>query len=397
MITIAPLLFEAENYLALLDLDRAAELYRRAGELDAESVLPRLGLVRVALALGRRREGLALLDSILQSHPTSVEALTLRGVAAETAGALEEAATFLSRAVAQSHTYGPAAYNLGRVLAQQHRWVEACVHLRRATELMPNQPEVAVLYGTAAFRAGAMREAIDALRRSIETAPYSTGGYLTLADILVEAGELDLADTLLASAAGRFSRQAIFPSKRAAIAMRRGRLDEALVHARKQVALAPNVDEGWLLIAVLEHTTLKLDAAEAAIHQVLRRNPSNWRAHYHLGGIYETMRLRDLATHAYRNAAELAPNEWQPKNNLATLLLEHDELGTTLEARRLLENAVSAAPPGERFMPQFNLALACLKLGERATSEHHAREAVRIAPSSHSVAETAKRFLDNFA
>lgn len=397
MLTIAPLLLEAEMYLAQLDFDRAAALYQKAMELDDESPLPRIGIARIALAMGKRVEGAHMLDSVLQRHPSSVEALTIRGVAAETAGDLAEATSFLERAIEHGPTYGPAFYNLGRILAQQHQWRAACVQLRRASELMPKEPEVAVMYGSAAFRAGNLQESVEVLRRSIEAAPYSVGGYVTLADVLVEAGKLDLADRLLASAQERFSRQAIFPSKRAAIAMRRGLVDQALVHARKQVALAPNIDEGWLLIAVLEHSQLNLEGAEAALHEVLRRSPGNWRAHYHLGGIYESLRLRDLAQHAYRNAAQLAPQEWQPKNNLATLLLEHDDVVATLEARALLEHAMHAAPPTERFMPQFNLALACLKLGERAASERHAREAIRLAPSEHTVTESAKRFLENFA
>lgn len=396
MITIAPLLFEAENYLVQRDLDRAAALYQRASALDPDSALPHVGLARIALALGRHADGLAMLESVLKQHPASVEALTMLGVAAEANGQFESAAVWLKRALSHDSTYGPAAYNLGRILAQQHRWPEACAHLQRASELLPNEPEVAVNYGIAAYRAGSVSDAVAVLRRCIETSPFSVLGYVTLADVLVEMGRLDLADALLKEAEARFSRQAIFPSKRAAVAMRRGDVEGALVHARKQVALAPALDEGWLLIAMLELTSLNVAAAEAAVHEVLRRNPTHWRAHYQLGGIYETLRLLDLAQHAYRNAVALAPNEWQPRNNLATLLLEHEDPASATEARELLEKALQSAPADEQFMTHYNLALACWKLGHRAQSEQHAREAARTAPVTHAVAEDAKRFLKNF-
>lgn len=395
--TIAPLLFEAENYLAQLDLDRAAACYAKASELDVESPLPFIGIARVALASGRKAEGLALLDSVLERHPQSVEALTIRGVAAEANGDMRGARTALERAISVDPAYGLAWYNLGRLFAQSQQWKEACLHLRRATELLPNEPEMALMYATAAFRNGTVSESIRVLQRCIATAPYSIGGYTTLADVLVESGSLDEADAVLASAELRFSRQAIFPSKRAAIAMRRGDVEGALRHARQQVRLAPALDEGWLLISVLEMSRLKLDAAESAIHEVLRRNPKNWRAHYHLGGVYETLKLRDLALHAYRNAVMLAPDEWEPKNNLATLLLELDGPSATREARELLEEAVKAAPMPNRFMPHFNLAIACLKLGDRTTSERHAREALTTVPASHVLAPDAKRFMANFA
>lgn len=397
MIPIAPLLFEAENCLVQLELERAATLYERARELDPDSPLPAIGVARTVLAAGRVADGAALLDAVLLSHPQSVEALTIRGAAAEITGDLLGAASFFERALGYCPTFGPAAFNLGRVLSQQQRWKEAALHLRCATELMPNVPEVAVSYATAAFKTGALSTAVAVLRRCIASAPYFVGGYVTLADVLVEAGKLDLADTLLASAEDRFSRQAVFPSKRAVVAMRRGDVDQALGHARKQIALAPLQDDGWLLVAVLELSKLNVGAAEAAVHEVLRRNPKSWRAHYQLGGIYESLRLVELAQHAYRNATVLAPTEWQPKNNLATLLLETESICATTEARRLLEQATGHAPYHERFMPQLNLAIACYKLGELDSSERHAREALKTAPPSHPVGETAKRFLKNFA
>lgn len=396
-VTIAPLLFEAENYLARLDLERAAACYAKASELDRDSPLPFIGIARVALASGRKEEGLTLLDSVIKRHPRSVEALTIRGVAAEANGDMQGARTTLELAISIDPSYGLASYNLGRLFAQALQWKEACVHLRRATELLPDEPEMAVMYATAAFRNGAVSESIRVLRRCIATAPYSAGACTTLADVLVESGQFDEADAVLASAELRFSRQAIFPSKRAAIAMRRGDVEGAVVHARQQVKLAPGLDEGWLLISVLEMSRLNLDAAESAIHEVLRRNPKNWRAHYQLGGVYETLKLRELALHAYRNAAMLAPDEWEPKNNLATLLLELDGPSAAREARELLEAAVQTAPEPKRFMPHFNLAIACLKLGDRTTSERHAREALDTVPASHALAPDAKRFMANFA
>ncbi len=397
MSSISPLLFEAENALVQLELERAAVIYARAQALDPDSPLPRIGIARIALAAGRFADGAALLDVLLSRTPASVEALTIRGLVAEKMGDAMLATTCFERALQHLPDCGPALFSLGRVLSQQQRWSEAARHLRRATELMPGVPEVSVAYATAAFKLGTLSEAVAVLRCCIKNSPYFVGGYTTLADVLVESGKLELADTLLASAEARFSRQAIFPAKRALIAMRRGDVADALVHARRQAVLTPADDEGWLLIAVLELSTLNVGGAEAAVHEVLRRNPKSWRAHYQLGRLYETLRLIDLAQHAYRNATLLAPAEWQPKNTLATLLLETETVAATNEARALLEQAVACAPHDERFMAQLNLAIACYKLGERAASERHAHEAMKTAPPSHPVGETARRFLNNFA
>jgi Tfp pilus assembly protein PilF len=394
---LAVLLYEAETSLAQLDLERAAGLYQHARALDPDSPLPSIGLARVALATGRAQEGVVLLDAVLARHPESVEALTIRGAVAEHCGALEAAASLYTRAIRIAPANGQVRYKLGLLLAKQGRWLDASAQLRDAVSLLPYVPEVAVSYAMAAFKTGAWGDAVTVLRKSIERSPYSVGGYVALSEILIEAGKLDLADALLSSGESRFTRHALFPSKRAEIALRRGDVATALVHARKQAQLSPDRDEGWLLIAWLELSVRNVGAAEAASHEVLRRDSRNWRAYEQLGRLYATLGVRDLAEHAYRNAVALAPDEWQLKNQLAALLLEADDLGAISEARRLLEQAVEKAPLSERGMPQLNLAIACLTLGERATSERHARNAMRSAPPSHPVSQSAKRFLNNFA
>jgi Flp pilus assembly protein TadD len=140
---------------------------------------------------------------------------------------------------------------------------------------------------------------------------------------------------------------------------------------------------------------MKLDfsSAEGRVLQVLSKNPRYWRAHYQLGMIYEAMRLFGAARVAYRVAISNGPKAWEPRNNLAVLLLE--QKGGEAEAKTLLMEALSLAPREETLEARFNLALACWKLNEKGAAEKAALE-VASSPLELPVVANAKRFLTHF-
>lgn len=397
MSMLAPLLLEAERCLEGEDLDRAAELYRRAHDLDAgRSSLPTVGLARIAILLGRSADAAALLDRVLAEHPPSAEALTLRGVAGEAQGQLDACLATHRRAVALGPDFGPAWFNLGRVEARLHHWREAREALETASRLMPEHLDVQLALGIVTFRAGDLAEALRLLGGCLQRAPGKLDTYLTLAEVLVEAGQLALADDLLENASHRCVDRAEIPSMRAAVAIRQANGHAALSHARRQVELAPEDERAWLLLSALSLARLDVESAEEAVQRALELNPTNWRAHAQLGGIYETLRLRGPAQVAYRTAVALTDREWRPRNNLGTLLLEEGSPAAIREAQALLEQACALASEAERFVPRYNLALACWKLGERAASERHAREAAHLGPAGDPTVAEARRFLGNF-
>jgi Flp pilus assembly protein TadD len=73
-------------------------------------------------------------------------------------------------------------------------------------------------------------------------------------------------------------------------------LDAAYREARRTTTIAPKDEEAWLFEAVVGTMRLDFEGATKALKQVLRLNPTNWRAHYHLGGIADAMRLRKATT-----------------------------------------------------------------------------------------------------
>lgn len=391
MITIAPLLTEAENYLARKDLDRAAELYRRAHELDqGHSPLPVIGLARVALALGKTDKAIELLDAVLARHPSRVEALTFRAVADEVKGDKARALSRLEKAVQVDRTYVPAWTNLGRLLAQDARWSEARSAFHTANELAPGQTDVQVLETVAAFRSGDVNGAGALLTRAVLNDPSHVDAVITLADVLVETKQFELADEVLANAQKRLPKVPVIPARRSALALRRGDVAAATEHVRTQLSLAPEDADAWRFAAMLAVTRKDFDDAERCTQKALALKPNDWRCHHQLGCIYDALRLREPAKVAYRRAIELGGG-WEPANNLGVLLMEGGSKAELLEAKERLAAAVQRFPSATRA--RYNLALVYAKLGDRPASEREAREVVRRGPAEDSCVADAKRLV----
>ncbi|MEW6430525.1 MAG: tetratricopeptide repeat protein [Myxococcota bacterium] len=391
MITIAPLLTEAENYLARKDVDRAAELYRRAHELDqGHSPLPVIGLARIALVLGKTDKAIELLDAVLVRHPQRVEALTFRAVADEVKGAKKEALARLEKAVQIDRSYVPAWTNLGRLLAQDARWSEARTAFHQANQLAPGQTDVQVLETVAAFRSGDVNGAGAMLTRAVLNDPSHVDAVVTLADVLVETKQPGLADEVLANAQERLPDVAVIRARRSALALRRGDVKAATEHVRGQLSLTPGDADAWRFAATLAVMRKDFDDAERCAQKALALKPTDWRCHHQLGCIYDALRLAEPAKVAYRRAIELGGG-WEPANNLGVLLLESGTKADLAEARERLAAAVQRYPGAIRL--RYNLALAWAKSGDRAASEREAREVVKRGPEDDSCVADARRLL----
>lgn len=391
---ILPLLNEAERYLLQRDVDRAAELYVQARAEDRTgSPLPLVGLARCAIALQKWSEAKTVLDAVLSSHPRYADALTYRGVVEEAAGELGEAVAFHSRALAVDPTLATAHVNLGRCFAQLERWPLAAASLRLAIEHGAQGPSVKVQLGTALFRAKQTQDALKVLALTVQAHPKHLDAVLTLADALVETGGLQLAFELLINASARMPDAPLLASRAAAVALRLEDLETARREAWRHTTLAPLDEEAWLFAAVVDTMQLQFDSAERALRAALALNPRQWRAHYHLGGLFDALKQPDAAKRAYRQAIDCEPRAWEPINNLAVILLEEGTPAALKQARLLLELAIALESTGDAVMAHYNLALACYRLGDVPATRRVARALLQLAPAEHPMAIEAKRVL----
>lgn len=390
------LMREAETYLERGDLDRAAEIYRFAPQVDGgESRLPTLGLARVAIALGRLADAALILETLLARYPELAQAHALRGVVAEAHGKLEVALACYRRAVQLEPRDASAQFNLGRVLGQLERFTDAVPPLREAHALEPGQFAIAYALGVVLFRSGDLEGSLLTFSTCLRIDDNNLDGYVTLADVLADSGRVELAAELLASAAERFPASAALCARRASLALRANEIDEAISLTQRQLELTPKDIEAWLGLALLCTIRLDLDGATVCARRALELDPRSAQGWHQLGAVQEAGGDRVLAQKSYSRAVELSPDAWRPRNNLATLLLERPDRVAWKQARALLEEAIALAPQSDRSACHYNLALVLWKQGERSASLAAARAAAQ-GPSAEPAVVDAKRFLGNF-
>lgn len=256
---------------------------------------------------------------------------------------------------------------------------------------------MAVQLGVALFRQGRAGEALRTLATAVHRHPGDLDATLTLADCLVETGRFDLADRLLVEAGTRFPAAGALPSRRAALALRQSDLTLARAEAWRHTRLCPLDEEAWRFAAVLDSMALCFDSAEHALQRALALNPGQWRAHHHLGELYDALRDRQRARASYRRAVQLNPAAWEPLNNLATGLLEEGTPASLLEARALLERSVRLLSREDEVTARYNLVLASWRLGETEAARATARELLARAPLEHPLARETHRLLREVA
>ncbi|UAL28808.1 tetratricopeptide repeat protein [Nocardioides rotundus] len=175
------------------------------------------------------------------------------------------------------------------------------------------------------------------------------------------------------------------------------RLAEADELASRSVALAPESQDGHLVLCDIRLSRELWADADRSARECLRLEPHDWTSHYAMARVllsgprprlreaYDAARTsvglapdqpaahnlvglcldnlgnRDEAERAYRNALAIDPGHTMAQNNLATLQMERGRLG---HGARMLRQAVSQAPQ-EKVLHQ-NLHRILLLLGRRA-------------------------------
>jgi Flp pilus assembly protein TadD len=102
----------------------------------------------------------------------------------------------------------------------------------------------------------------------------------------------------------------------------------------------------------------------------------------------------DLAIADLRKAAQIAPQEWKPKNDLGTMLnaRAQSDRQAAAEAVQVLESA-SALAPAHELAPRYNLALAYWNANRKADARRTVEQLVRTGPAEHPVVEQAREAL----
>jgi Flp pilus assembly protein TadD len=109
--------------------------------------------------------------------------------------------------------------------------------------------------------------------------------------------------------------------------------------------------------------------------EIVRKQPGNALAHYHLGFALGMLGDRLAEVREYRKAEMLGLTSWDLFLNLGLALIDSGDLDAATES---LRRAVVFG--GDHFESHFNLALVDERRGMLADAEHETLEALRLNP-----------------
>ena len=386
---------QAETLLSKGDLNGAAKLFDQT--LDRNPTLPEvyLGLARISIATGQLDAARTHATAATKLAPELGLGWTLLGLAHEASNDLVTAQEHVRKGAQLAPTRYLCQFNYGRVLTAAGKPSEGIGPLKLATNLEPSNPDGFYTLGLAYKLAGQAENAIKAFEKAAALAPKSVDAWATLGDVLFTLKQFKAAREALDKGLANCGDHPALLEKATATAMMLSDTAGAIAYVERELKVVPNHEQAWINLANLRALNKEFDKSEQAAKELLKRNPRNWEAYFHLGNLYELSPATETkAEEAYRKAIELNPDHWKPMANLGALLVEMKNPAKNSEAVPVLEQAQMLAPKGE-YLVQHNLALAYVKLGKRERALELTRKLLREAPADNPIVKEAKKLESN--
>jgi putative PEP-CTERM system TPR-repeat lipoprotein len=395
--------------LLLNDVASAQQREDRMKKLAPHDSVTLLLQARIYLAQKRVDETRTVLEELLSRDPSNEQAKVLAGAADASAGKLEQAAMYLSSALAQAPGDVSARRLLAQVQLQQHLPEEA---LKTASG--PNaaaDPDLLLLAGRASAMTGDLTGATQFLERSEQAAPQEKTRALAVAAAYLSTNrapeavkllqELEVPDAL-ASRREWLLLQALLKSgphadvKAEAIrfVQSRPRDQQAMLVAERGLWLAddaadarglidkaaqldPHSTGPWLALAALEWSQKNASAADAALKHALQLDPHDAGALMDEAQIAYTQGDLKTAIRYLEQARSVAASSLQPRVILARLYLVQ---GQASSAASVLAEARKIAP--DDFDVQLLDGTMTLTQGNAAQAIDDFQKLVARAPRS---------------
>jgi len=293
------------------------------------------------------------------------------------AGKIEEAEVPLRRAVEVLPDNPEVHLNLGIVLQKQGRWAEAAQELEKVVELQPELAEAHFNLGIVYGARGSLDSAIQALQRAIELRSEYAEAFFNLGVVYRRQGNLEAAVDALQTALELEPGAAETYAQLGLTWRRMERWPEAIAAFEESLRLQPDNPRALAGLGGTLASQGDLDAAQVRLLRAVERDPSEPEAFFDLGMVHRRRNQRAEAAAAYRQAIELAPDYSEAHNNLGILLAEEGDLEA---ASREFLGAIESDP--DYAEAYFNLGVLYDGVGRGDDALRAISRAVELAPDT---------------
>ncbi|HXW55892.1 MAG TPA: tetratricopeptide repeat protein [Candidatus Cybelea sp.] len=188
---------------------------------------------------------------------------------------------------------------------------------QRAEQLKDSLAEVHFSLGSIYQATGKTAESIAELRRGLEIAPNTAGGYVRLGDIYLADGQTAEAVASYKKAISINPYNATYHWQLGRAYFSIGQNDKALTEFQRVAELEPDSADAWNNLATIYERMGRYEDSIPAYRKSIALGPNDWSSYANLGYVYTTLKQYDAAVQTLERAVELGPNQEMAFGNLA--------------------------------------------------------------------------------
>jgi tetratricopeptide (TPR) repeat protein len=252
---------------------------------------------------------------------------------------------------------------------------EALMPLRRAAELLPNDPEAQCNLGGTLRALGHWQESLLCFQRALKVVPDHVEAQIQAADILSGSGRPREAVALYQRALLHGPRAPEVQNSLGNALFALGQFEESISCYQSALATNPNVARLHSNLANALRKLGRLDEAASSGRRAVELDPRLAEAHNVLGLVLAAQGEFEKALSSYRSALSLEPNHVDVINNLGNALRD---LGERRESLACYSRAIELDPSHAESHCNLGNALLDMQRGGEAASSYAA--ALRLKP-----------------
>jgi len=290
-----------------------------------------------------RNEGTRALElsrKLAAAHPQSTAAHSLHGLLAFLMGQYGEASNALRQSERLNGSFAPTQVGLASLELTQRHYAAAIPHLKKLTQLRPNDLFVWLALSDCCLHVGRKQEAAEYARQAAAKAPSSAEAWLQLARTEREVGHTEAALRALTRGAEVSPDSALILASVGFAYINLNRIREAIPPLERAARMAPR---DFLIQAQLGYClqeTGQLDAGIRRLRTAAGLAPKTYGPVWeHLGLAYQRKGMHADAVKAFEHAVQIMPNFAPAWRHLA---VEYRALGRVADATKAEARARSA-------------------------------------------------------
>ena len=365
-------------YLADGQAERASASFRRALELDPNSIPARLGLARVAISQQKDEEAIGHLKAVIKDRPDQPTAVALLTSLYEKTGQIDQAVPILEAALKASPRQPVFSTQLGEVYLKKGRYDDAIALSSDLLSVNPDFVPARLIRAQAYLTQGKGDAALQELLAVVKANPTLPAAHYYLARTYVALGRVPEAKTAyqetlkldpqftaakleLASLSGTkpdetkqieqlrevLKKDPKNLTARHALAqalIRQGQIVEAQTELKQILDQAPSSAEANFLMAQILLQQGKPDEAANHLRATLRANPSHVGAHIQMGNYLVRRNQTEQAISEFEAALRVNPNLHEVRLELGLLYAKSGRLPDAMRLSRELEQKDPKSP-----------------------------------------------------